>query len=122
MNANAPPIGWLILSGLTEQAFLLTATVAMDRSLRSHKKFLCPCIRLISLGSENIFYPHAAGPTPARRVSPLPDSIYGRQIISVDRILDRAEIDGLAVANFLRPPGLFRELRIGSESGSLSIH
>jgi len=29
MNAKEPPIGWLILSGLTEQAFLDVVTIAM---------------------------------------------------------------------------------------------
>src|ERR1035438_5449219 len=34
MNASAPPMGWLIFSGLTVHAFFETETVAMSDSLR----------------------------------------------------------------------------------------
>src|SRR5262249_47719933 len=116
MKANEPPIGWLILSGLTEQAFLEVLTIAIGRALFRRLE------RRRGLRGEDVLDPSLAGPAAARGVGMLLHPVDGGKPVRGDRILDGAEIDRLAEADLPGAPGLFGTDRVGRDLCGLRVH
>ena len=115
MKASAPPIGWLIFSGLTEQAFFPSVTFAIGFSLRRDGERHGRHIR------ENLLDARAARAAAARSMGMFPDAINVGKGVRPDGIFDRTESDAFAMADFLLAPRRFGRERIGRERRGLSL-
>src|SRR5208283_6101445 len=110
MKARAPPIGWLILSGLTAHAFLDCETTAMAPSRRLR------CRKGARSGDRRDFFLTGAAARPGAR-----DRDDMVEIAVLQGVLDLAEADIVAAADACRAAGLLGASRIGGQRCGLGL-